>query len=84
MDIKKIYSGEYFSNNPPKWSWICEICGEVGLEQKETISSKNLSLYADLMVKFNKEYYFINLLHKIRPLEPDYAKIVNEYFWDLI
>lgn len=30
--VKRVYSGEFFATNPPKWHWICEDCGKAGAD----------------------------------------------------
>jgi hypothetical protein len=49
----KVFSGEYFATNPPRWSWICKTCGELGREEAHVVTPKNVRDYARVLVKFH-------------------------------
>jgi len=36
----KVYSGEHFLSNPPKWMWICSECTAYGDDMAETCPEK--------------------------------------------
>jgi hypothetical protein len=48
----KVYSGERFATNPPKWTWICEHCGELGRTEADEVYPRDFKRFARLMVHF--------------------------------
>jgi len=52
----KLYSGEYFATNPPKWMWVCTECGETGCVQSDIPDGPvDLKCFAEAMIQFHGE-----------------------------
>lgn len=43
---QKVYSGERFATNPPKWFWICEHCGELGRTEADEVYPRDFKRFA--------------------------------------
>ena len=51
----KIYSGERFATNPPKWLWICEDCGELGRTEADEVYPRDFKRFARAMGCFHPD-----------------------------
>lgn len=55
VEHTKVYSGLYQATNPPRWSWICDNCGEVGRDEAHSVDPKDFKRFARVMVHFHPD-----------------------------
>lgn len=51
----KVYSGERQATLPPRWSWICENCGERGRTEAEEVEPRDFKRFAQAVVHFHPD-----------------------------
>jgi len=59
----KIYSGEFSTcTAPPKWSWVCKVCGAQGSDQLERPEEVDLRRFAETVLEFEPDNLYWNYL----------------------